>query len=1419
MKRYLLLAAFCLGMLQGYAQTISGYTFAASSGTFTALSGSTTVPPLLTDDVVSSAIDIGFDFFYMGQQYRYVYAGSDGFLSFNSNALLIDSNTTFQNNLNNGTANGRPLVAPIWDDLTAVSGSVASYQTSGTSPNRIFTFEWLNWGWDWNAASPVISFQVKLFENTGQVQFVYRPESGSLVNGSGGASMGITSTNTGNGNYMSLNGSGNNPAASTSSQTSNISAKPASGQTYSFTPPAPNGSFTSTLTFNNITSTAMRLNWTSNFNNEDGFAIYRSTDGTNYEYIASAATNATQYNASSLNPGTTYYWRVYAFTEGALSSALSGSQATSAGGVKLSNVTSGNWNTNGSWSPSGVPGAGDSVVIRNGHVITINTAAVCNALYVGAGTGNSVLQFQSNQTRSLTVTKEILISSTGTLRSATTGSRDQHTVTVGTSLTNNGTIDFSTNSNAAAAGLIFNNATTDQYFICAPGSTTNLHQTNGSNGGLHIDKGTTNNLKLIFTPGGTFTVNGGTTLGCLTLANGTFEITGSEAFSGPLWNAAAYTIPATGALKLNNANATITGLSGDVTLNGKLHIVAGTYNIGTATDQDLTGIISSSVLQVEGGSLNVAGRIELGQYSSYIQSAGTVTLPTQGVTDNGVAMFNITQTGSSFTMSGGTIILRNPVQAATHLEYHVSPTTFSVTGGTLQVGNAATTASSSFYIAGKTYNLTLFNVSGLKTYLTNSFFVTKDLALATDLYLNGQSLELNGLVTGSGNFVGTTTSNLTANGSGALGTIRFLTSNELLNNFTVNRTSSGTVTLGSKLTVSGALTLTNGKLIVGSNTLGLNGSFSGSAANSLSLNGSSIITIGGTGALGTLFFDQTTSGTTNRLTDLTYNRTGQTLTLGNALEVTGTVTPTAGILATGNVLKLVSNASGTARIAQGTGTYISGNVIVERYVQPVARRFRFLASNITNAKLEDWRGEIFITGAGTGTTIGTVNSNGFDATASSAPGVVVYQETNNKPSADSGWTYVTNNTSSLNNVSLTVGLGYRVFVRGDRSSLNRLDGTDATQNAVTMNLVGPVNTGNVTMPVSFTSSGTAAADGWCLLGNPYPSAIDWNTIHDAGRTGSGSNYSGTNYARLSPTIYIFDATSNTYKSYNAVSNTGTLTNGIIPSGSAFFVQTAAASPSLTLTESSKAATSPIGLFKTDPTNELKIKLSFDSITYDEGILKYVDAATRGYDSYDILKLNNPDVNISSYVSDSINLTLDSRPVPADMNDTFFLNVAVKRTADYIMDFSGIDGFNPHLNAYLVDRFEGKVTNLRDISSYTLRVDKSNALTEGRDRLMIVFAKDEPTGIDNIAADHGRKIFLHPAATDGPVTISASSFIKGAANISVVDVTGKQVASYHNMMWNSNQVQIDLSAHQQGLYFIVVTSNELSKPVVLRCIKQ
>ncbi len=315
------------GTFHSSAQNITNYAYTASSGIFTALSGATS--PALTagnsDDGYFNALPIGFDFYYMGNRYNTISASTNGWLAFGSAITGAETN----NNLTSGGL-PRPVIAPLWDDLDIQAAGNFSYNTTGAVGSRIFTAQYLNVLWNYSTIlGACISFQAKLYEGSGKVEFVYERVTVlglGLANPS--ASIGITGTLTGSGNFLSLNGAGTGPTVSSTAETTNIGARPANGQTYTFTPLATPPTAPTSLTFTGVTSNNMVLNWVDNSANESGFLIYSSTDNVTYTYSGRVAANTTTYSIPPLIPSTTYYWRIYAITEAALSTPLSGNRTT-----------------------------------------------------------------------------------------------------------------------------------------------------------------------------------------------------------------------------------------------------------------------------------------------------------------------------------------------------------------------------------------------------------------------------------------------------------------------------------------------------------------------------------------------------------------------------------------------------------------------------------------------------------------------------------------------------------------------------------------------------------------------------------------------------------------------------------------------------------------------------------------------------------------------------------------------------------------------------------------------------------------------------------------------------------------------------------------------------------------------------------
>lgn len=486
----------------------------------------------------------------------------------------------------------------------------------------------------------------------------------------------------------------------------------------------------------------------------------------------------------------------------------------------------GNWNTNGTWSPSGVPGNGDDVIIAATHNVTVNT----NTNSLASLTVNGTLTVGSNGTsRTVTVTGNVSVASAGTIICGSNNAT--HTMNIGGNLSNAGTFD-----GQATASRVINvtfNGSANQT-VSGAGATTRFNT-------ITINNSTATSVIEVTSS------NFAAAAGFLTLTKGIFKVSGSFTFSNTFFATAAYSIPTNTGLWINNSNVTVTGQNGDPTVTGLLRISQGTYNVGTVADNDLDYATGSTV-DIQGGALNITGAFQGSTMSNtgststttYSQSGGTVTVAmlnvlsdiTQGGKTYG--SFDIAASGSSFTMSAGTIVLQNPT--STQNDCVVGAATNNVTGGTFQFGNASMTVTNPYAITCSTpmFNITIkAAVSPFAELLNSGLTVKGSILIEAGASFNtlSQALSVAGNWTNDGTFTqgtGTVTLNGTAaqtiQGASATTFHNLTITNtsaaiSATTNFNVDGTGTLTVNAGATLIPDAGVVINNG---------GANGTITGS---------------------------------------------------------------------------------------------------------------------------------------------------------------------------------------------------------------------------------------------------------------------------------------------------------------------------------------------------------------------------------------------------------------------------------------------------------------------------------------------------------------------------------------------------------------------------------------------------------------
>lgn len=308
MKKHLLiliiLATFMTGNTFGQSISATTYTFTKAGYAYAAnMPSPITLLTAGIDEGASEVVPIGFNFWFDGVEYTHFSVESNGIIRLGMAAAVPEPVNDLASSTN------VPKLAAYWDNLSTGTYPVV-YQLDGVSPNRRLIVQWYPNGkrlqtWIWES---------------GKIEFVYITAFAANANG---YSIGIGNSST---DFASVTTTSIilNSTVAYGTANNNNTLGIAAGTKFTFNPVPP--SAPTNLTFSNITLSSMQLDWT-DITDELGYYIYKSLDNVNFTFAGQVAANITSFEATGLNPGMLYYWRVYSLRE-VMSLPLEGSHAT-----------------------------------------------------------------------------------------------------------------------------------------------------------------------------------------------------------------------------------------------------------------------------------------------------------------------------------------------------------------------------------------------------------------------------------------------------------------------------------------------------------------------------------------------------------------------------------------------------------------------------------------------------------------------------------------------------------------------------------------------------------------------------------------------------------------------------------------------------------------------------------------------------------------------------------------------------------------------------------------------------------------------------------------------------------------------------------------------------------------------------------
>ncbi len=484
------------------------------------------------------------------------------------------------------------------------------------------------------------------------------------------------------------------------------------------------------------------------------------------------------------------------------------------------------------------------------------------------------------------------------------------------------------------------------------------------------------------------------------------------------------------------------------------------------------------------------------------------------------------------------------------------------------------------------------------------------------------------------------------------------------------------------------------------------------------------------------------------------------VTLTGALNVTDIVKATLGNLDSGTgYLTLISSATKTALI-DGTGV---GNVVGTVNMQ------RYLASSL---------GYKYVSSPFSSTTGSALSPLSTTATI---PTFYYYDE-NHSTIINSVVQYTSGWVSTLVSSILSPAVGYAANF-----------GASATPRTITLS--GTVNNGSLSATVS--NNNRTYTLGFNLVGNPYPSPIDWN---------AATGWTKTN---VNNGIYFFNASgdeySGTYSSYVGGVSSGSSTN-IIPSMQGFFVQASATSGTLGFSNSVRTLDSnptyKAANFDSRPIMRFSASFDQNNAIPDNYVLYLDNKTTRKFDpEFDAVKMINTDIsvpNLYEVSENSHNLSISGIPEPVDSLTTIPLGIKALKDGWINLAATDLSKLPSDMTIYLEDKSNNLLQDLGKNPKYRFYTSAG----EINNRFALVMAM---VGMNPII-DNPEKLFTLSRLTTNNLLIKVNLPAGEQAELRITNMLGQLMA---NKTVTANQTIEVGEGWKSGVYVVTLSTGKRS----------
>ena len=344
----------------------------------------------------------------------------------------------------------------------------------------------------------------------------------------------------------------------------------------------------------------------------------------------------------------------------------------------------------------------------------------------------------------------------------------------------------------------------------------------------------------------------------------------------------------------------------------------------------------------------------------------------------------------------------------------------------------------------------------------------------------------------------------------------------------------------------------------------------------------------------------------------------------------------------------------------------------------------------------------------------------------------------------------------------------------------------SSSTAATVDLTGTLSVGTKSMTV--TNNASLTNPGWNLVGNPFPSSLDWDAV------------SGWDKTHVDNTLYYYSGVDSSYHYYvgtggstpSAGINDGT---NEIPPMQGFFVK-ATSTGTFSVGDAARIHSSQAFYKYSDASNSLvpmiRMQISKDNNS-DETIIRFVEDATESqdgqFDAWKLFSANHP--QIYSTTINGEDLAVNSLPGFSE-NRTVALGIYVPTSGTYEIKATELADFQQGVHVFLEDHLSGDMQELSLNSSFETELSPN----DDPHRFLLHFQKTNSVNSQTNQANiqiysWGKTIYvIDPSPEKGKIV--------------VFDLQGRKVK---NMDSNANGfTNFTLSSNQGGYFLIQYSSN-------------